>query len=150
MTVPRPASGTSLTRASHGRSPLAQGSLLVPAGGVAVVELEHGEKITVSEDLTAKEWIVTGPDGAVNFLVFPEEKSDTQETLCTLGIHARVMTGQKVPCDVLPEGRCCEQVIGQGAHQLWVLSSHGNEPKMIWEVLEGWYNTTLGRREADG
>lgn len=91
------------------------------------------------------EWVVMGDAGAVSFLVFPQEKTDSQETACTIGIHARrasTVAPKRGRCDVLPDGHCFEQAKDQGAHELWVLSGHGDNTKMIWEVLTSWYRAT--------
>jgi hypothetical protein len=34
----------------------------------------------------------------------------------------------------------------QGTQELWLMSSHGKHPAVIWEVLEGWYRTTWGEK----
>jgi hypothetical protein len=96
-----------------------------------------------------REWVLLGDDGAVTFLVFPQDKTKANDTACTIGIHARKKLAtmpRRGKCDVLPEGYCYEQTKIQGAHELWVLSGHGREEKVIWEVLSSWYNTTFGTR----
>ena len=97
-----------------------------------------------------REWAVLGDEGAVNFLVFPQDKEkhpQGTQTACCIGVHAvkKLATlPRRGKCDILPGGHCYETLHQKGAHELWVLSRHGKEPQVIWEVLEGWYNMAFG------
>jgi len=100
-----------------------------------------------SDDDMFCQWAVYGEDGAVTFLVHPKLRTKTNETACCIGIHSRKKFSsypRRGRCDVLAEGRCYEEIKLQGAHELWVLSGHGANVAMIWELLDGWYRTMFG------
>jgi hypothetical protein len=102
--------------------------------------------VRYSHDADAFEWALHGSEGAVTFHVFPDDRTRNGQIACCLGIHARkkLSTLPKLGrCDVLPEGRCYEQVKLHGAYELWVLSSHGRDGKLIREMLEGLYRSTF-------
>ena len=115
-------------------------------------ELEHGGygiKHPDEDKERMGEWLVRGPEGAVTFLVYPQDKTDQGETACCFGIHSRrkFATMPKLgKCDVLQEGKCYEEIKLQGAHQLWVFSEHGRNKKLIYEALESWYSATFGKK----
>lgn len=102
---------------------------------------------TKSQSPDTLEWILSGERGAVNFLVhLPDDKFTTPA--CVIGFHGRrripLGSDKTVRCDILPEGRCWQDVTWQRASRLWVSSACGTKDQPIWTELEDWYESKFG------
>ena len=89
------------------------------------------------------EWILSGKNGAVNFLVFPVPEGGYMQPCC-IGVHSRLQS-KKGKCDVLPEGKCHEYLFRSHGQELWKSSRLGKDDRRIWEELAGWYARQLGK-----
>jgi hypothetical protein len=97
----------------------------------------------------AKEWILSGDKGAVNFLVFPVPEGGWRQP-CVIGIHGLAKFGRdqhKGKCDIL--GKCYPDQTFQHADELWHSSKLGTNDQHIWIELAHWYDSRLGKLTAE-
>lgn len=93
-------------------------------------EVEH------SDGKGIREWVLCGPDGAVNFLLYTA-------TGCGLVIGIHVPDDDGAPCDILASGRCRPDQTFLGASRLAERLGSDIDPDVIKSELSDWYASHL-------